>query len=70
MTKRFNQAEQHAYNEAFDVFEAFMKGAPSEGNPYKNGLRLHAAWAEGYAEAREQYAAARNRYHYETRSDH
>lgn len=69
MTKKFNQAEQKAYNEAFDTYEAFMNGSHMEGNPYRNGTEKHAAWAEGWAEARETYTLKRNQYVYETRSD-
>ena len=53
MAKRFNQAEQRAYNEAFDVYEAFICGAPLGANPYRVGTGQHAAWGEGLKEARQ-----------------
>ncbi len=59
MAKQFNQNERRAYNEAFDIFEAFLNGAPMEENPWKNGSRRHAAWAEGMREAREMHAKER-----------
>jgi len=55
MAKRFNQAEQRAYNEAFDVFENFLNGAAMESNPYRKGTGQHAAWADGMKEARETH---------------
>lgn len=62
MTKqfKFNQKEMRAYNEGFDVFEMFMSGAPMLENPHKNGSRLHAAWKEGFDEARESFRAAKD----------
>jgi hypothetical protein len=69
MAKRFNQVEMKAYNEAFDVYKAFMNGSHMEGNPYRRGTRKHAAWATGFEEAREQYVTRRNAYYYETRND-